>query len=446
MKDLYIYGFQSGFMMILLYGLYWFFLSKDTFHKQNRYYLMGTLILSVIIPFIKYPMNGTTEISAVQMLEPIIVTPGNRVAGLQNNLVSQENILMLYLSGVALFFSRFVYQLIRLLILVRKYGIHRYNGLKLVLIDNNHSPFSVFNLIVINRNLLHTSEFEKIIAHEKTHVDQWHTLDLMVMECIQIFQWYNPFLWLYRRAIKQTHEYLADDKVLSMGHKSTDYQQLLLNQTFGTQFILLSNNFNHSLIKKRFIMMTKKRTEKSNLLKWMFIMPALVLFSFVFSLSFSGTTRAQADSKEAVGQSLAATESEPAVMATQQEEPAFTVVEEMPEYPGGKEAMYKFLVNNIKYPEESRKNGTQGTVFTTFIVEKSGKISNIRVLKSVNEELDKEAVRVISEMPKWNPGKEKGKPVRVVFNLPISYKLDEGAGKDEEKKSTKKPYYDVKKK
>lgn len=445
MNDLYVYGFQSALMMLLLYAVYWVLLRQDTFHKQNRYYLIGSLVLSVIIPLLKIPMNSAVELSAVQVLEPVIVIPGNAVAGFQRNLVSQEVILLVYLLGSILFFCRFAYQLIRLLVLVRKYGIVRYKGLKLVLIDKEYTPFSIFNLIIINRKLFKTNQFDKIIEHEKTHVIQWHSLDLMLMEFLQIALWFNPALWLYRRAITQTHEYLADEKVLSMGHETVDYQQLLLNQTFGMQFILLSNKFNHSLIKKRFIMMTKKRSEKTNLFKWMFILPAVVLFSFAFSLSFSGTALAQSEAQTAVDNE-SVVKTEPLAFAMPQDEPAFTVVEKMPEYPGGKEAMYKFIVNNIKYPEEARKNGIQGTVYVNFIVEKNGKLSNIRALKGVNEELDKEALRVVSEMPKWKPGLEKGNPVRVVFNLPISYKLDGDGGKEEEKKSTKKPYYDVKKK
>jgi len=106
------------------------------------------------------------------------------------------------------------------------------------------------------------------------------------------------------------------------------------------------------------------------------------------------------------------------------EEEAFIVVEEMPEFPGGDDARVKFLLENIKYPQKERINKTEGLVIVSFIVEKDGSITNVKVLKSISPPLDAEAIRVIKSMPDWTPGKQKGKPVRVQINMPIRFSLN----------------------
>ena len=102
----------------------------------------------------------------------------------------------------------------------------------------------------------------------------------------------------------------------------------------------------------------------------------------------------------------------------------YDVVEVMPQYPGGQIAMMKYIMENIKYPKQIMEEGIQGRVTVSFIVEKDGRVSNVRLLRSVQPALDKEAVRVVKSMPKWTPGKQNGKPVRVRFNLPVMFKLN----------------------
>ena len=110
--------------------------------------------------------------------------------------------------------------------------------------------------------------------------------------------------------------------------------------------------------------------------------------------------------------------------ADESAEGAFDVVEQMPEFPGGSIELMKFLSENIKYPEEASKAGTQGRVIAQFIVEADGSISNVKVLKNVSDEIDAEAVRVIKAMPKWKPGMQKGQPVRVKYTIPVTFRLN----------------------
>ena len=102
----------------------------------------------------------------------------------------------------------------------------------------------------------------------------------------------------------------------------------------------------------------------------------------------------------------------------------FTVVESMPSFPGGEEARITYLNENIKYPQMARESGIQGRVFVTFVVERDGRVTDVKVLRGIGGGCDEEAVRVIQNMPKWEPGKQRGKPVRVQFNMPILFKLN----------------------
>jgi len=105
------------------------------------------------------------------------------------------------------------------------------------------------------------------------------------------------------------------------------------------------------------------------------------------------------------------------------EDKVFVVVEDQPEFPGGEKARMRYLRNNIEYPQLARESGIEGTVYVTFVVEKDGSITDVRVLRGIGGGCDKEAIRVVKEMPKWKPGKQRGKPVRVQFNMPIRFTL-----------------------
>jgi TonB family protein len=196
-------------------------------------------------------------------------------------------------------------------------------------------------------------------------------------------------------------------------------------------------------------MMTKKKTAQMARAKLMIALP--LALSMMLLISFSTDMLAQdkeapppppPPKKEKEVKKPAKSDKEPVIVTVverpggQDDDPVFTVVEEMPEYPGGKKALYAFMGENIKYPEDAKKKGTAGTVFVTFVIEKDGKVSGVKLLRGVSESLDKEALRVVSSMPAWKPGKQKGKAVRVQYNLPIKFSLnnDEDKKKQEEKK------------
>ncbi len=437
---------QSSLSISILFMVYYAFLRKDTFFKTNRFYLISTLLLSALIPFIDFSfLYPAREQVYLVLLDPVIITP----EGIQSSIEEHSNFyqigLAIYLTGLSIFTVRFIYQLVQLFLLVRKFGVSKHEGLRIVFTDTHYSPFSFFNLVFLNCEDINSPEVKKIIAHERVHIRQWHSLDLILLELITIIQWFNPFIWLYRHALKTLHEYLADEGVLHSGVDSKVYSALLFQQSTGIQINDLTNNFSKSLLKRRFIMMTKERTTKFARLKLLFAFP--IALSFMLLISISPDVVAQQDEKtpppppkevSSPDKSLEAPPAQQEVLIIQdvapqdQEKPApiFTVVEVMPKYPGGRDAMYKFLAENIKYPQKAKEEGISGKVYVQFIVEKDGQPTNFKILRGVEESLDNEALRVLKIMPKWEPGKQRDKPVRVQYNLPIKFSLDENKAEE----------------
>lgn len=427
---------KSSISIALLYLIYIIFLKKDTFFRTNRFYLVSTMLISFIIPFIDFsPLIRTGGFTYAVLLDPIIITADGVQASLSNNPGIYQILLAIYLTGVSIFTLRFIYQIVQLYILVRRFGISNKAGMRIVFTDKNFSPFSFFNLIFLNHTDIESADARKIIAHEKIHIKQWHSADLILLEFITIIQWFNPFIWLYRHAIKTLHEFLADEGVLHSGVDLNVYGALLFEQSTGIQINDLTNNFSKSLLKRRFKMMNKKKTTQFARLKLLLVLPLAV--SMMLVISFSPDVIAQQDKQTVPPPSpkTVKTADQPIAISPQlqDEEEIFKVVEVMPTYKGGTSAMYSYLRKNIKYPDKARQNGTSGTVYVSFIVKKDGSVSGVGIIEggSVGDGCDEEAMRVIKEMPKWNPGKDKGKPVNVAFNLPIKFSLDK---KKEEKK------------
>lgn len=435
-----IYLIQSALCLGSLYLIYWFFLKKDTFFTANRFYLLSSIILSFILPMFKVPVfYDNSDVVYVVALEAITVTADKIESGIAQNLTLYQSVLIVYLTGASIFLLRFIFQLLQLAYLIQKFGVTKSDGLKIVKINSKYSPFSYFNFIFLNEQNLKDKNLKNILDHEKIHIRQKHSLDLIILEILTVIQWFNPFIWLYKTSLKGIHEYLADEGLLAGGMNKVNYQNLLLSHTVGLQINDLTNNFNQSLIKKRFIMMTKTQSKKFARLKMLLVIPMTALLILCFTFNFN---------QNLIGQSTSETteliKAESVVDLTQdakkeQQENIFTVVEVDAEYVGGEKARVAFLSKNIKYPEEARKNEIQGRVYVTFVIEKDGSISNIKVVRGIGYGCDEEAVRVIKLMPNWMPGKQRGEPVRVQFNLPLVFKLDSEPIKEE--KQLHKTYF-----
>jgi len=413
MNAIIIYLIQTAICLASLYLIYWLFFRKDTFFTANRFYLIGSIILSFILPMFEIPVfYHNTDVIYVVALETITVTAQKIESGMAQNYTLYQTALIVYLTGASIFLLRFVFQLLQLAFLIWKFGVSKMDGLSIVKIKSKYSPFSYFNFIFLNEDNLKDEHLKNILDHEIIHIKQKHSLDLIILEILTVVQWFNPFIWLYKTSLKGIHEYLADEGLLAGGMNKRMYQNLLLNHTVGLQVNDLTNNFNQSLIKKRFIMMTKSQTKKIARLKFLLALPvaAILIACFVFSCKQNETM-------------LDSVEIQDVKSAPIEDQEVFQVVEKMPLFPGGEIALQKYINANIQYPELARKEGIQGRVYVTYIVEIDGSISDVRILRGIGGGCDEEAMRVVSEMPKWSSGTQRGKAVRVQFNLPIVFKL-----------------------
>ncbi len=447
MNTLFICLFESTLCVSALYAVYWVFLRRETFFSVNRFYLLAMVLFSMLFPLL--PMHralSTPPASLVVLLEPVMITPAKVELTLQNHLQWIEIAAGIYFSGVLYFLLRFVLRLIQLHRIVRRSGISEHHGHRVVYVDRGYSPFSFLNLTFINPALLPDDTLPTILEHERVHIRQHHTADMVLLELATLLQWFNPVMWLASREMKSIHEYLADEGVLQNGISRPGYQQMILDETMGIRVNNLTNNFNVSLLKKRIAMMTKSKSKTWAKSKVLISLPALLALMFMLTAgSYSNPEVLNVSSgpvfnpihlipaPSPVVQDKPNTGSQVSFTDPKTGKPVYKVVKKMPSYPGGDDARLKFLAGNIKYPEAAIKNNIQGTVYLTFTVRDDGSVTDVKVLRGIGGGCDEEALRVVKLMPKWNPGEEKGKPVDVIFNLPIKFALD-GTKKEEPKK------------
>lgn len=433
MNELVLYLLKSGLSLIMLYAVYWFFLSRDTFFKMNRAYLIISVFFSLLFPLLPISLPFVYEEETyVVMLDTIVINSDSIHSTLSSHLTTFQIISIIYLTGASIFLVRFLFQVGQLLLMVRHYGISHHEGLNIVFIDRNYSPFSFFGLIFINRKKLSGDTIQEILDHEQIHIRQGHSLDLILFELMTIVQWFNPFVWFYRNSLKSVHEYLADEGVLLKGYNAINYQTLLLSLSTGIQVNDLTNNFNHSLIKKRITMMTKSKSSFFARLKLLLVMPVAFLLVVAFTASPMLKTMAQSNAAFPKSDTTLPSGVKYTVVKDRKsgyfnnkpiKGDIYAISEITPEFPGGEEARVKYLASKIKYPDQARKEGKEGTVYIQFIVEKDGKISNGKVLRGFDEGCDKVALDAIMSMPNWEPGLEKGQAIRFQFNMPVKFSL-----------------------
>jgi TonB family protein len=358
-----------------------------------------SLVFSFFIPFVPdlFTVQKIIPEDLSSTLDTVSINPENVLSGSGQQNSFWQILIWIYVSGIIFGLFRLSVQLWQIFVLIQKTGIIRQQDVKVVYTGKPYANFSFFDIVFLNSDSNEGEEIKQIINHEKIHISQKHYLDLVFIELLTILFWFNPVIWFYKHSLKTVHEYLADEGVLARGCQKESYQKLLLDQTFGIQFYALTNNFNKSIIKRRFTMMSKQKRKSQTIFKTMLVVPLMLLISFIVSCNTE-------------------------VMNEQPD--IFTVVEEMPAFKGGDEARIKYLNDNIRYPEIAQKEGIQGRVFVTFVVEEDGNLSDVKVLRGIGGGCDEETVRVIESMPKWKPGKQRGNAVRVQFNMPILFKLN----------------------
>lgn len=475
------YLIESGISLSLFAMAYFLILRKETFFSVNRWFLLTSVVFSAILPLLHIPfyearptvLAEVTVTPYVNLLSTITVYGTGFTSGAEHFVLNYSFLAYLYLVGVAFFAIKLCVQIIQILRLIVRNKVVTQGRIKLVFLDKDVSPFSFLKYVFVSKNLHETKGWEKMLEHEQQHIRQGHTFDVLMLEIIAIVQWFNPFFWMFRRALRENHEFLADQAVIAQGTAPSWYKQILINQYVGDQ-IVIANNFNYSLIKTRIKMLSKIKSRKIANVKVLvgLILAACLVTGFAFEqnvtvaqnpqpatqsktvvvdgkkIQLSGDAAAIEKLLKAVAESdnfdLKANKASGEITLVpktnpvnelfvvgygdktapqKDEDEVFVVVEEMPEYPGGVEALRMFLAQTVKYPVEAAKKGIQGKVYVNFVVEKDGSVTIAKIARGVSPELDAEALRVVKLLNNWAPGKQKGKPVRVSYTVPINFAL-----------------------
>jgi len=556
------YLLQVNIYLILFYAFYKLLLDKETYFMLNRIYLLVSGLLSLAIPFlrpewfVKQPVTQQIKVSVDQLnmiMSQVTISPAEAEPFNWGQLAGG-----IYLFGVIFFLFRFIFQLVA----VKKLIANKPAGV----------AFSFFHKKVIDNNL---PGLETIYQHEEIHSRQLHTLDVLFFEMLAILVWCNPIVYLYKKTVKNIHEYLADEEAARFQGDKESYAMLLLSKAFGIDQNVLTNSFfNKSLIKKRIFMLHKERSKKTAILKYGLFLPLFAITLLLSSATISQNKEiiavaeqitapvinippppADEPAKEIVikkadswtafykhlsrsinypalayenelqgnslvkftisngeinGISVATTlglgcdqevmknilnfknfkdvkdgkyalkvafrlfEANTAVKNQRTVSPAgytalkeititasgkrspnaaettvtlsppvnlsgrvsnltiigsktegkvydFVSIETQPSFPGGMTNFYKYLAENCKFPAEAMAKKISGKVFLSFTVEKTGELSDIQVVRSLGYGTDEEAVRLLTNSPKWTPGIQDGKPVRVKYNIPINF-------------------------
>ncbi|TLX77085.1 hypothetical protein E9993_05220 [Labilibacter sediminis] len=306
MTSFLIYLFESGLCLSLFYLGYVVFFRKETYFNFNRFYLLASLILSVIMPIVPLQFSGDqTEVSStIQQInsfknyyeELILITDPDYEVSYPDKQISNNDasigsvysswnvsgiIFYIYIAGLLFFVTRLLFLVYQLFKYIRTNRTIETNGVQLVLVEDNVPSFSFLRWVFLNKNSLKQEEYEQVLAHEKVHVQHKHSVDLLLAQMITLLQWFNPLTWRIQKSMKTCHEYIADRKVIEQGHTLFDYQSLLLSQLISIRSVELVNNFNLLSIKKRIAMMNKSKSGRIAQLKALLVIPILS-FAFVF--------------------------------------------------------------------------------------------------------------------------------------------------------------------
>ncbi len=439
------YFVKVNVALVLFYVFYRLFFCKDTFFKLRRTILLVFYGVSALYPLMNIedwvrglnPVGKMVQVYAAMLPEIAVGTESLVTTDTNWIQLFFTGITYLYGCGLILLFIRFFVQLGSIFFLVYRSKVAYIHDRQVYLLNNPAGPFSFFHYIFLYPENQSEKEIDEILIHECTHVNQWHSLDVLISELVCIFCWVNPFAWLLKKETRYNLEYLADDTVLKNGFNSKNYQYHLLKLAHVDRAVTyLSNNFNMSHLKNRIQMMNKKRTPRMERMKYLIFVPLITILLIVSNIDtlarFTGTLVNEVFNNHALFEEkanrlvhlFAVPEK---TMDKNRKEfvskvPIFTVVQEMPEFPGGVKALIRYLAENIKYPEAAIIGGAEGRVTCSFIVGANGAISNVEILRGVDPSLDAEAVRILQNMPRWSPGKQKGIAVDVKYTVPITFR------------------------
>ena len=429
MSPFLLYIARAGLYLSLFYAFYLLVMRRTTFFRLNRVLLLAGSYLCLLLPIIRLRtateatgVAQTLTIQSVAVGEPADLT-------LPAAFPWQDVLLALYIAGAIATLVLYLISAQKMNRVIRRAEKTELEGCRLLLLDENIPSFSWGRTVVMGRKDL--EENPAIFTHEQMHVQCRHSLDLLLFLPLQQLFWWNPLVWVTREELRLLHEYEADEGVLQKGINATQYQLLLVRKAVGEQRFSLASGFQHAKLKNRIEMMLKPTS--SGWMRWSYLalIPVLAVFMFACNPNKKSKTPAPETveqeapaATETAGYTITVTD-EPEAVASEKEAVPFSLIEHKPGFNGGDANEFSRWVNSqLKYPEQAKKDGAQGRVLLQFTVGADGVVRDVKVLRSVREDLDAEAVKVVSSSPKWEPGyNADGEAVPVVYSFPVVYQL-----------------------
>lgn len=459
---------------LLFLAVYDLFLKKETFFNLNRAYLLLTPTLSIILPFVSldFLQENIPQEYVVQL--PAVILGNTASEAGSNATFWMSTLSSLYFIGVLFTSFIFSFNLLKIAKLRVSGKKKDFKGTRLILLPKTDLTFSFFSTIYLGETVSEENK-ASIIAHEKVHIQQKHSYDLLYFELLRIVFWFNPLVYMFQNRIATLHEYIADSEITRNKDKKQYYQNLL-SEIFQTEQISFVNTFfKQSLIKKRIIMLQKSKSQKGAQVKYLLLLP--IIFSMLFYTSCSNEPKSeeiqstsQSDSEvmtkinelaEAIMKKgdMTAEEEKALKLLTTEAQPGdkvytsvreylddtkgengtdvpYSVIDQVPAYPGcsgDNETMRKCMSTKIAESINSNFNTSiandlnisgRQRIAVQFKIDKTGNVTDVRA-RAKHPELEAEAMRVVNLLPQMKPGEQKGEKVGVLYSLPIVFDVVE---------------------
>ena len=444
-----LYLVEINIITIFLYGFYRLLFTNDTFFSWRRFMLLNTYLIALLVPFADFSnwirIHEATQNMASTYAETVLSEATSLPS--KATVLSWNTILLwIYMGGVCMFLLRFVIQLIGIYRLAKKTEVSTIKGIKVHIIEKNESPFSFFRWIFVNPEVRYESQLQEILIHEQCHVEQKHSIDVVLAELFTIVCWFNPFAWLLKREIRLNLEYLADLYVVQVGCDQKSYQYHLLGMTYHKNVSTILNNFNDLLLKKRIKMMNRRRSRLIVKAKYTLLIPVtatLLVVKNIESVAHSLVSNKIVSNEVIVSVNTKANN-------VLQKKPIFTSkISKESNIKKLKEQVYemshnrintiieKKTINNtapsnvikdsyvdIKDPELLEKNSTNVRIYNiSFAVDTKGSVSSLSVTHTKDTLYNQKDLQGIERMSKDKPDNTQNKTIKAIYNLPISFKL-----------------------
>ncbi|MBR5723865.1 MAG: TonB family protein [Bacteroidales bacterium] len=281
MMEFLVYEGKVAAALLVFYLFYRFLLKQETFHRFNRVVLVGTAVLSFLLPLciitIRKPVEMDLQVTGQAVAMPELSAVEMASAAEPSAPWWQIALTILFWAGVAFVLARVIISIFSILRIIRQgEQVRQEDDCKIIVTDRDLDPFSWMRYIVLSRKDWE-GDHAPILAHEKAHIAYGHSVELLLVDVLSALQWFNPAIWMLRADLQELHEYEADDAVLRGGANLREYQYLLIRKAVGKSGYSVANSFNHSILKNRITMMSKTKSSLARGLRALYLLPLICL-------------------------------------------------------------------------------------------------------------------------------------------------------------------------